>query len=139
MSDEHPEPFDLPEWGTAGAPPEPIAHESDESPEPEPLEDLDVLLDVEQELMHATTGLPASHRVRSLIGLVAAEGSASVSDDVSLQAATGAARSAALDRLASEAGTIGATAVVGIRLAVTVRLNEVAVIAYGTAMDATPR
>lgn len=139
MSDEHPEPFDLPEWGTAGAPPEPATDEPDGDTDPEPPQDLDVLLDVQPELLVSTIDLPASHRIRSVLGLAAAEGSASISDGGTLPAATGSARSAALDRLTSDAVTMGATALVGIRMTVSVRLNEVVVTAYGTAVDAVPR
>lgn len=95
------------------------------------------MIDVEPELIESTVALPNQYRVRAVIGLVAAEGSASVSDGMTLQSATGAARSAALDRLTSEAKTLGATAVAGIRLSVAVRLNDVVVVAYGTALDAT--
>ena len=135
MSDEHPEPFDLPDWVTDGAPPEPATEDAEEL-EPARPEELDVLLDVRQELLLSTVGAAPSHRVRTVLGLVASEGSASISDGGTLQAATGSARSAALDRLTSDAEAMGATAVVGMRLTVAVRLNEVVVTAYGTAVDA---
>lgn len=135
MSDEHPEPFDLPDWGTDGAPPEPATDDAEEL-EPARPEELDVLLDVRQELLLSTVGAPPANRVRTVLGLVASEGSASISDGGTLQAATGSARSAALDRLTSDAEAMGATAVVGMRLTVAVRLNEVVVTAYGTAVDA---
>lgn len=134
MQDEHPESFDLPDWGTEGAPPEP-ATDGAETGEAPPA-GIDVHLDVESELLQSTTDLPGSYRIRSVVGLVSAEGAASVADGTTLQSATGAARSAALDRLTSEAETIGATAVVGIRLSIAVRLNDVVVVAYGTALDA---
>lgn len=134
MQDEHPESFDLPDWGTEGAPPEPATDAADESETPP--EGIDVHLKVESELLQSTTDLPGSYRIRSVIGLVSAEGSASVEDGTTLQSATGAARSAALDRLTSEAETIGATAIIGIRLSISVRLNDVVVVAYGTALDA---
>lgn len=137
MRDDHPESFDLPEWGTGGAPPEPVTEEDEHADEP--THDVDLLIDVEAELIEATIALPDRYRMREVIGLVAAEGSASVSDDTSLQSATGAARSAAFDRLTSEARMLGANAVAGIRLSVTVRLNEVVVVAYGTALVASPR
>lgn len=134
MQDEHPESFDLPDWGTEGAPPEPPTDAADDGEAPP--EGIDVHIEVEAELLQSTTGLPAPYRVRSVIGLVSAEGAASIVDGATLQSATGAARSAALDRLTSEARTIGATAVVGIRLTIAVRLNDVVVVAYGTALDA---
>ena len=134
MQDEPPESFDLPDWGTEGAPPEPATDAADEG-EPPP-GGIDVHLEVEPELLQSTIDLPGSYRIRSVIGLVSAEGTASVADGTTLQSATGAARSAALDRLTSEAETIGATAVAGIRLSVAVRLNDVVVLAYGTALDA---
>lgn len=134
MRDEHSESFDLPEWGTEGAPPEPATDAADAG-EALP-EGIDVHLEVEAELLQSTIGLPAPYRVRSVIGLVSAEGTASIVDGTTLQSATGAARSAALDRLTSEAETIGATAVAGIRLTIAVRLNDVVVVAYGTALDA---
>lgn len=135
MQDEHPESFDLPDWGTEGAPPEPATDAADESETPP--KGIDVHLDVESDLLQLTTALPSPYRIRSVIGLVSAEGTASLADGTSLQSATGAARSAALDRLTSEAETIGATALAGIRLSVAVRLNDVVVVAYGTALDAT--
>ncbi len=134
MQDEHPESFNLPEWGTDGAPPEPVTAPSepgDDSPG-----EAHLMIDVEPELIESTVALPDQYRVRAVIGLVAAEGAASVSDGMTLQSATGAARSAALDRLTSEAKTLGATAVAGIRLSVAVRLNDVVVVVYGTALDA---
>lgn len=134
MQDEHPESFDLPDWGTEGAPPEPATDVADEREAPPG--GVDVHLEVESEVVQSTTDLPSSYRIRSVIGLVSAEGTASVANGTTLQSATGAARSAALDRLTSEAETIGATAVAGIRLSVAVRLNDVVVVAYGTALDA---
>ena len=133
MQDEHPESFDLPEWGTGGAPPEPVTAPGDEVVTGE----MDLLIDVEPEMIESTVALPDHYRVREVIGLVVSEGSASMSDGMTLQSAAGAARSAALDRLTSEATTLGANAVAGIRLSVAVRLNDVVVVAYGTALDAT--
>jgi uncharacterized protein YbjQ (UPF0145 family) len=127
------EPFDLPEWGTEGAPPPPPPDtDLDDAVEP-----VDLFLDVTPELVRATTQLPAGYRVRNVIGLVSAEGSAAVTDDVGFAGAVAMAKAAALDRLSSDASTSGATAVVGIHLAVATRLNDVVVVAYGTALDVT--
>ena len=131
MQEHDSEPFDLPEWGTEGAPPPPPPDtDLDDAVEPP-----DLFLDVTPELIRTTTQLPPGYRVRNVIGLVSAEGSASVTDDVAFGAALAAAKAAALDRLSSDASTSGATAVVGIRMTVTTRLNDVVVIAYGTALD----
>ena len=126
------ESFDLPDWGTEGAPPPPPPDtDLDDAVEP-----ADLFLDVTPELIRTTTQLPSGYRVRNVIGLASAEGIATVTDDVTFAAALAMAKAAALDRLSSEASTSGATAVVGIRLTVATRLNDVVVIAYGTALDA---
>jgi uncharacterized protein YbjQ (UPF0145 family) len=125
------EPFDLPDWGTEGAPPPPPPDtDLDDAVEP-----VDLFLDVTPELIRTTTQLPPGYRVRNVVGLVSAEGSATVTDDVAFAGALATAKAAALDRLSSDASTSGATAVVGIRLTVATRLNDVVVIAYGTALD----
>ncbi|MDH3250175.1 MAG: YbjQ family protein [Acidimicrobiia bacterium] len=131
MQEHHSEAFDLPDWGTDGAPPPPPPDtDLEDSVEP-----ADLFLDVTPELIRTTTQLPPGYRVRTVVGLVSAEGSATVTDDVSFGGAVAMAKSAALDRLSSEASTSGATAVVGIELTVATRLNDVVVVAYGTALD----
>ncbi len=131
MQEHDSESFDLPEWGTAGAPPPPPpGTDLDDA-----AEQADLYLDVTAELILTTTQLPPGYRVRSVIGLVSAEGSASVNDDIGFNGALAVAKSAALDRLSSDASTSGAGAVVGIRLTVATRLNDVVVLAYGTALD----
>jgi uncharacterized protein YbjQ (UPF0145 family) len=127
------EPFDLPDWGTEGAPPPPPPDTDLE----DAVEPVDLFLDVTPELIRTTTSIPSGYRVRNVIGLVSAEGSAAMTDDVDFGAAVAAAKAAALDRLSSDASTSGATAVVGIRLTVVTRLNDVVTIAYGTALDVT--
>jgi uncharacterized protein YbjQ (UPF0145 family) len=125
------ESFDLPDWGTEGAPPPPPPDaDLDDAIEP-----ADLFLEVTPELIRTTTQLPPGYRVRNVIGLVSAEGSATVTNDVGFGGALGSAKAAALDRLSSEASTSGATALVGIRLTVATRLNDVVVVAYGTALD----
>ncbi len=135
MQDHDSEAFHLPEWGTDGAPPAP-ADDADLADAAEPT---DLFLSVTPELARTTVPLSADYRMRNMIGLVSAEGSASVSEDLDFAGAVAVAKSAALDRLSSDASTSGATAVVGIRMTVTTRLNEVVVIAYGTALDVARR
>ena len=130
MQDSDSESFDLPDWGTDGAPPPP-AQGSDVSGRIEPP---DLVLDVTPELIQSTVPIGIEHGADVVIGLVTTEGSATVGDDLDLAKAIAIARSAALDRLAGEASTIGASAVVGIRLSVATRLNDVVVMAYGTAL-----
>ncbi len=131
MHEHDSESFDLPDWGTDGAPPPPPPDtDLDDAVEP-----ADVFLEVTPELIRTTTQLPSGYRIRNVIGFVSAEGSSAVADDVTFGAALAMAKAAALDRLSSEAVTSGATAVVGIRLTVANRLNETVVIAYGTALD----
>lgn len=74
------------------------------------------------------------HGAADEIGLIASEGSATVDDDAG--AALGAARMAALDRLVEEAGRLGATAVVAVRLSPAMTKRRVVVLAYGTAVRA---
>ncbi len=131
MQDNDSEPFDLPDWGTDGAPivvPEDV--DFDDAVEP-----ADVFLAITPELLRSTSSLPSTYRIRSFIGLVSAEGSATVGDDLDFQGAVAVAKSAALDRLSTDASTSGATAVVDIRLTIVARLNDVVVLAYGTALD----
>jgi uncharacterized protein YbjQ (UPF0145 family) len=131
VQDHDSESFDLPDWGTEGAPPPPPPG-TDLGDAVEPA---DLFLDVTPELIRTSTDLPAGYRVRSVVGLVTAEGSASVTDHIDLDGAVAVAKSAALDRLSSDASTSGASAVVGIRLTIATRLNDVVVLAYGTALD----
>lgn len=131
MQDHDSEPFDLPDWGTDGAPivlPEDVDFE-------DAVEPADLFLAITPELLRSTSALPPTHRVRDVIGLVSAEGSATVGDDLDFQGAVAVAKSAALDRLSSEASTSGASAVVEIRMTMVTRLNDVVVVVYGTALD----
>ena len=131
MQEHDSESFDLPDWGTDGAPPRPLEDTNlDDAVEP-----ADLFLEVTPELIRTTTQLPPGYRVRTVIGLVSAEGSAAVTDEVHFAGALAMAKAAALDRLSSDASTSGATAVTGIRLTVATRLNDVVVVAYGTALD----
>jgi uncharacterized protein YbjQ (UPF0145 family) len=128
VQDSDSESFDLPDWGTAGAPPPPPLDDdaADRTERP------DLVLDVTPELIQTTVPLSMEAGVDSVIGLVTTEGSATVADDLDLSRAIAIARSAALDRLAGEA-------VVGIRLSVVTRLNDVVVMAYGTALRGRQR
>ena len=134
MQHEQPEPFSLPDWGTDGAPPEPP---TDQPPADDPSNGLDITFDVTPELVRVVGPIPGRYRVIAVLGFVAAEGAAVVSDDAAFIDAAAAARAAALDRLSSEASTMGATVVADIRLMSVTRLNDVVVTAYGTAYDAS--
>lgn len=129
------ESFDLPEWGTEGAPPAPV---DDVDSGRRSAEQLDVVLDITPELVRLSGPVPTGFVIRSIFGLISADGSATVSDSTSLAAATAAARDAALDRLSTDATTMGATVVSDISLTVAVRLNDVIVTAYGSAFEAAP-
>lgn len=131
MQDHDSEPFDLPDWGTEGAPtvlPEEVDFE-------DAVEPADVFLAVTPELLWSTSALPSTYRIRNVVGLVTAEGAATVGDDLDFQGAVAVAKFAALDRLSSEASTSGASAIVEIRMTIVTRLNDVVVVAYGTALD----
>lgn len=127
------ESFHLPEWGTEGAPeaPEPDKSHPDDDEGPS------VFVEVRPELIRSTIPLPDSHRLTAVIGLLTVDGAA-VIGELDLRGAVAAARSAALDRLCSEAEAVDATAIVGIRLSTISRLNDVVVTAYGTAVKTQP-
>lgn len=112
--------FDLPPWGSGGAPayrerPTPAARfpEPDRTP---------IVVTVE-----------AIEGVRRTLGLVAAEASQVVGDDVPARA-IGVARAAAVERLVEEASELGAGAVVGTRFSIAVTEDTVTVLVTGTAV-----
>lgn len=123
MPDETAE-FELPEWGTGGA--------------PEVSLDADALAEVEVRLearpLVTTVAAPHGVTIRQTLGFVSGQGS---SKDQSSDAAAAEARVRALAALADNALAMGADAVVGTRLIVTQRKDRAMVVAYGTAVRAS--
>jgi hypothetical protein len=114
--------FDLPAWGTAGAPALP----------PDPVQDTpatDTSASRHRPVLVTVDAIPGMTR---LVGMVAAEGSAGTDDEPAV--ALGIARRAALDRLSEAASDAGADGVVGVRFSVTVTKRGAAVLASGTAV-----
>lgn len=122
MADETPE-FELPDWGTQGAP--------EVSLDPEHLDEVEVLL--ESRPLITTVAAPQGVTIRQTLGFVSGQGS---SKDQSSDAAAAEARVRALAALADNAVAMGADAVVGTRLIVTQRKDRAMVVAYGTAVRA---
>lgn len=127
IDDELP-PFDLPDWDRDSAWKAARIDAEDRGASPTPGAEVEPSL---RPVIRLST-LPLGGADE--IGLVASEGSAEVGDDAG--AALGAARMAALDRLVEEAGRLGATAVVAVRLSPAMTKRRVAVLAYGTAVRA---
>lgn len=122
-------PFDLPEWGTAGAPPVP-------GEEPPKAPDEGIVPAVPTLTLTTTDGVPG-RQVRSFLGLVVGEAAQQAGGD-GLEAALETARGLALERLRDRAAAVGAEAVVGVRLNVTLRKLMVLVTAVGTAVSLRP-
>lgn len=121
--------FHLPDWGTDGAPPEPVVGE-DES----------VAAVVESEIeifskrsMLLTSGpLPVRWQVETIHGVVVGHGTSAKTD---LATAVGAATSKALQSLEDAAQERNATAVTDIGLVTTKHKGSVVVTAIGTAVE----
>ena len=118
--------FDLPAWGTAGAPDLDTEAETEVEIVVEPLVPDDVLV--------VTTETVPGRRTASTLGLVAGEGSAPLGDGP-LETAIRQARTVALDVLRRHATDLGARAVVGLRTSLAVRKTAVAVTVLGTAVE----
>lgn len=118
--------FSLPDWGTEGAPPEPVVAATDTDDVP-PIE-----ISVEHPVLLAAGSLPPRWEVRTVHGVVTATGS---SDHADPQAATESATEAALSTLAERASTMGANAVTDVALAVRSRKSNAVVTAWGTAVS----
>lgn len=123
MPDETPE-FELPEWGTGGAP--------DVSLDADALAEVEVRLEARP--LVTTVAAPHGVTIRQTLGFVSGQGS---SKDQSSDAAAAEARVRALAALADNALAMGADAVVGTRLIVTQRKDRAMVVAYGTAVRAS--
>lgn len=123
-------PFQLPEWGTDGAPPLPPSDESAVSEEAGHISTTAPPGGTRPIL--ATTELPPRWRSASLVGVITAEGTASTDTDLTATAAS--ATAAALEALEREARAQAADAVVGVRLSVLSRKRQIVVVAYGTAV-----
>ena len=123
MPDETAE-FELPEWGTGGAP--------DVSLDADALAEVEVRLEARP--LVTTVAAPHGVTIRQTLGFVSGQGS---SKDQSSDAAAAEARVRALAALADNALAMGADAVVGTRLIVTQRKDRAMVVAYGTAVRAS--
>lgn len=115
--------FDLPDWGTEGA--------------PEVTLDAEALAEVEVRLesrpLITTVAAPFGVNIRQTLGFVSGQGS---SKDQSSDTAAAEARVRALAALADNAVAMGADSVVGTRLIVSQRKGRAMVVAYGTAVRA---
>jgi uncharacterized protein YbjQ (UPF0145 family) len=118
--------FQLPEWGTEGAPPPPPP----EAPEIEP-DGPTVTVEVDHSLLMFTGPVPPAWQIESVLGVVTGEG---VSDKTRPSKAVSSARTTAMQQLESAARALGVNAVGGVALALTAKKSFTAVIAYGTAL-----
>lgn len=120
--------FDLPAWGTGGAPEldtdteveivvEPVA--------PEPV--------VPEQVVVVTTETVPGRRITSGLGMVSGEAAVFVGERP-VETAVREARATALDILRRHAGEVGAEAVVGVRADLAVRKSTVVVSVVGTAV-----
>lgn len=115
--------FDLPAWGTGGAPALP--------PEPASTDTVHRPASPGRPVLVTVDAIPGMTR---LVGLLAAEGAAGPEDQPLV--AVGIARRAALDRLAEAASEAGADGVVGVRFSVAVTKRGATVLASGTGVGA---
>ncbi len=115
--------FDLPAWGTGGAP--------DLETEPE----VEIVVEPARpdEVLVVTTDTLPGHRITSVTGIVAGEASAEV--DGPPETAIREARDTALGVLRRQAVDAGAQAVVGVDIDVALRKGTVVVTAVGTAVE----
>ena len=118
--------FQLPDWGTEGAPPPPP-----DSPELEP-DGPTVTVEVDHSLLAFTGTTPPGWTVEGVLGLVAGEGA---SDKSQPTKAASAARKMAVQNLETEARALGANAIGGVEIALTAKKSRTTVIAYGTALQ----
>ncbi len=118
--------FDLPAWGTAGAPDLGTETETEVEIVVEPLAPTDIVV--------VTTETVPGARISSTLGVVAGEASAAVGDGP-LETAIRQARTAAIDVLRRHATDAGAHAVVGLRTDMALRKSTVAVAVVGTAVE----
>lgn len=119
--------FDLPDWGTGGAP--------DVTLDDDALAEVEVRLEGADPPLITTVAAPQGVEIRKTIGFVSGQGS-STSDSSDTAAAE--ARVRALAALSDNALAMGAQAVVGTRLYLTQRKNRALAVAYGTAVSIEP-
>ncbi|HSJ29353.1 MAG TPA: heavy metal-binding domain-containing protein [Acidimicrobiia bacterium] len=115
--------FNLPDWGTEGAPPAPIV---DDDPAGE------IEISVEQPVVVTAGSLPSGWTVRTIHGLVAAHAKSEKDDTAK---ALDAATARCLDELQERAASLGANAVIDAAISVTERKSRVIVTAWGTAVS----
>ncbi len=131
MADEPPVPeFTLPDWGTEGAPPEPVV--PDDAAEDGDSELIEI--SVERPILVTAGALPPSWKVHTVHGLVTGHAK-SDKDDAS--DATESACTKALAAMTERAAELGANAVTDLALSVSGRKSQVIVTAWGTAVTFT--
>lgn len=116
--------FDLPPWGSGGAP----AYVEPPVSAPAP--------DTEPGAAPIVVTVDRIEGARRTLGLVAGEGSHPVGDDPPARA-VGVARAAAVERLVEAAAEMGATAVVGAGFSLAATEDMITVLATGTAVTGT--
>jgi uncharacterized protein YbjQ (UPF0145 family) len=125
MADEPTLPeFNLPEWGTEGAPPAPIV--DDDRPRDE------IEIAVEHPVVLTAGALPPGWEVRTLHGVVSAHAKSEKDDTVK---ALDTATARCLGDLQERAGSLGANAVIDVAIDVAERKSRVIVTAWGTAVS----
>lgn len=120
--------FELPDWGTDGAPPAPSAEPGDSSERPTARE---IALEVEPEIVLSTAGLVSRWATAHVIDIATGVGFADKDDPVR---STAKATSRAFDALRQAARAMDADAVVEVRLSTVAKKGGVTVTAYGTAV-----
>lgn len=120
--------FNLPDWGTEGAPPEPaVPEETTDEAITDPIE-----ISVERSVLLAAGALPPRWDVRTVHGLVTGHAKSDKDDHV---AAVDSATSKALAELSRRADEMGANAVTDVRVTTTGRKSRVVATAWGTAVS----
>lgn len=123
--------FELPEWGTEGAPPHPPFPDDPGADTEVAGETREIAIEVEYDVTVTTTSLPQGWRITEVLGLVTGEAS-SDKDDPAKAAAK--AKGKAVETATEAARALGANAITGLRLEMTSAKGAIAVIAYGTAV-----
>jgi uncharacterized protein YbjQ (UPF0145 family) len=120
--------FELPDWGTEGAPPAPPSEPGDSPVRPPARE---IALEVEPEIVLSTAGLVSGWATAHVLDIATGVGFADKDDPVR---STAKATSRAFDALRQAARAMEADAVVEVRLSIIAKKAGVTVTAYGTAV-----
>ena len=120
--------FNLPDWGTEGAPPEPaVPDEGTDEAVPDQIE-----ISVERSILLTAGPLPPRWEVRTVHGLVTGHAKSDKDDHV---AAVESATSKAMAELSRRAVEMGANAVTDVTVTTTGRKSRVVATVWGTAIS----